>query len=279
MTNEVANPKDEKYAVSYQSNGQNVDLSPSVVNQFVTKGNAKITGEEAVNFIKLCQYAQLNPFLNEAYLVKFNGSPAQMITSKEAFMKRAENNPAFNGLKAGIIVDKDGEMVKRDGALRTKKEEIIGAWCEVFRTDRENSTYVEISYDEFSKTQATWKQQPANMIRKVAVVNALREAFPNSLGAMYTEDDKSPQDVMRQAEKADEDEKTSTLLDEFKTKQPPKEEVVEAEVIEGNKTTNEFDDILAEAEQMERKEAEKVEVAEDDEQGQLFKGRTFDPNE
>src|SRR5690554_836745 len=30
---------------------------------------------------------------------------------------------------------------------------------------------------------------PLNMIRKSAIVNGLREAFPDSLGAMYTEDD------------------------------------------------------------------------------------------
>lgn len=221
MTNEVATKKEEKYAVSYQSGGQTVDLSPSVVNQFVTKGNAKITGEEAVNFIKLCQYAQLNPFLNEAYLVKFNGSPAQMITSKEAFMKRAESNPNFKGFKAGIIVEKDGDMVKRDGAIKMKNETIIGAWCEVYRDDRDVPMYVEIAYDEFSKSQATWKQQPANMIRKVAVVNALREAFPNSLGAMYTEDDKSPQEVIRQAEKIEEDDTTNDLLSDFQNKQEP----------------------------------------------------------
>ena len=35
MTNEVATKKEEKYAVSYQSGGQTVDLSPSVVNQFL----------------------------------------------------------------------------------------------------------------------------------------------------------------------------------------------------------------------------------------------------
>ena len=30
---------------------------------------------------------------------------------------------------------------------------------------------------------------PATMIRKTALVNALREAFPEDLGSMYTEDD------------------------------------------------------------------------------------------
>src|SRR5699024_749488 len=52
---------------------------------------------------------------------------------------------------------------------------------------------VRISLEEFGKGQATWKQMPMNMIRKTAIVNALREAFPNNVGAMYTEDDVQPQ--------------------------------------------------------------------------------------
>ncbi|MFA9494242.1 recombinase RecT, partial [Streptococcus sp. E17BB] len=36
---------------------------------------------------------------------------------------------------------------------------------------------------------STWNSMPATMIRKTALVNALREAFPEDLGNMYTEDD------------------------------------------------------------------------------------------
>ena len=39
------------------------------------------------------------------------------------------------------------------------------------------------------KKQSTWNAMPATMIRKTALVNALREAFPEDLGSMYTEDD------------------------------------------------------------------------------------------
>lgn len=41
---------------------------------------------------------------------------------------------------------------------------------------------------------STWASMPATMIRKTAIVNALREAFPNDLGAMQTEDDKEVED-------------------------------------------------------------------------------------
>lgn len=69
------------------------------------------------------------------------------------------------------------------------RDYLVGGWCEVYRKDRDIPVRVEISLSEFSKGQSTWKTMPATMIRKTAIVNALREAFPETLGALYTEDD------------------------------------------------------------------------------------------
>lgn len=188
MTNEVE--EKQKNEIIYFVDGREVKLSPDIVSQFITKGNAQLTTEEVFNFMQLAKFQELNPFLNEVYLIKFNGKPAQMVVSKEAFMKRAEKNPHFRGLKAGILVARDDEIKQLEGAVKLPKDTLIGGWAEVYRDDRAIPTHIEISFSEFSKGQATWNQMPNNMIRKTAIVNALREAFPNSLGAMYTEDDK-----------------------------------------------------------------------------------------
>jgi len=103
MTNEVTK-QDEKMATQFEVNGNPVKLSADVVKNFLVSGNGRITDSEAMMFISLCRYQHLNPFLNEAYLVKFGNSPAQQIVSKEAFMKRAEQNPHFKGMQAGCIV-------------------------------------------------------------------------------------------------------------------------------------------------------------------------------
>ncbi|WP_129045033.1 phage recombination protein Bet [Companilactobacillus metriopterae] len=181
--------------VVYESNGEEINLSPSMIKKFLVSGNAEITDQETIMFLSLCKYQHLNPFLNEAYLVKFNGKPAQIIVSKEAFMKRAESNPQFRGFIAGVIVQRGDEVEYLKGAFTLPKDTILGAWAEVKRSDRDIDTRVEIGIDEFSKGQATWKSMPATMIRKTAIVNALREAFPTELGAMYTEDDKDLNEV------------------------------------------------------------------------------------
>src|SRR5699024_12758212 len=89
-----------------------------------------------VMFINLCRYQKLNPFLNEAYLVKFGEQPAQIIVSKEAFMKRAENHPQYEGFEAGIIVERDGELVEVEGAVKLSKDKLIGGWAKIYRSDR-----------------------------------------------------------------------------------------------------------------------------------------------
>lgn len=189
--------------IEYKANNEEVKLSPTIVRQFLVSGNAEVTDQEVVMFMQLAKYQHLNPFLNEAYLVKFQGRPAQIITSKEAFMKRANANPHYKGMDAGIIVARGDEMVQLNGTVKMPSDKLIGGWATVKRDDRED-THVELSMEEFSKGQATWKNMPATMIRKSAIVNALREAFPQELGALYTEDDKQPSDGREPARNASE---------------------------------------------------------------------------
>lgn len=176
-------------AVEFSVNGEQIKLTGNTVRNYLVHGNGKVSDQEVVMFINICKYQKLNPFLNEAYLIKFGNQPAQIVVSKEAFMKRAESHPNYEGFQAGIIVERNGEMVEIEGAVKLKNDVLVGGWCKVFRNDRKVPIISKISLDEFNKEQATWKQMPLNMIRKSAIVNGLREAFPDSLGAMYTEDD------------------------------------------------------------------------------------------
>ena len=218
----------QEHSVTFQANGEDVKLAPSTVRNYLVSGDGKVTDQEVVMFINLCKYQHLNPFLNEAYIVKFGSRPAQLITSKEAFMKRAEANEHFRGSKAGVIVVRNNEIIYSQGAFALPSDTIVGGWAEVKRDDREEPIHIEISFDEFNKKQATWKDMPANMIRKTALVNALREAFPDSLGSLYTEDDKSEtaSAVPNQAERkqAQKESAASSLINKALSKSQTKKE-------------------------------------------------------
>ena len=180
--------------MSYEVAGAKVELTPEVVKNYLVSGNKdRVTTQEIVMFMNLCKYSGLNPWLKEAYCIKYGNEPATMVVGKEAFMKKAESHPNYNGYQAGIIVcdPETGEVTKRPGSFRLKNEEIVGGYAEVWRKDREHSFLVEVSFDEYvgrkkdGTINSQWAKKPATMIRKVALVQALREAFPATFGGMY----------------------------------------------------------------------------------------------
>ncbi|HHK7848436.1 TPA: recombinase RecT [Streptococcus pneumoniae] len=75
------------------------------------------------------------------------------------------------------------------GAIMLPEDTLIGGWARVHRKNFKVPVEIFVSREEYDKKQSTWNTMPATMIRKVALVNALREAFPEDLGNMYTEDD------------------------------------------------------------------------------------------
>lgn len=235
--------------VSFEVNGEEVKLTGNTVKNYLVRGNGEITDQELVMFINLCKYQKLNPFLNEAYLVKFGQQPAQIIVSKEAFMKRAEANTQFGGFEAGIVVDRNGELVEIEGAIKLSNDKLIGGWCKVYRNDRKMPIVSKISLDEFSKGQATWKQMPLNMIRKSAIVNALREAFPDALGAMYTEEETNIKGVISrnnrtESVKSEIEEKANSIEIDVQPEQKTievKQEVIKQQEVETVKQTEQQD--------------------------------------
>lgn len=175
--------------IKYEVCGEEVQLSADVIGNFVKRGNSQLTMPEIVSFMQLCKHRKLNPFTNEAYLVKFGNEAAQMLVGKEAFTRRAEENPNFDGYRAGIIVFRNKEVVELEGSFMLPTDQLIGGWCEVHIKGRKFPVVSKVSFKEYDKGQSTWKKIPGTMIRKTAIVQALREAFPVELGSLYVEDE------------------------------------------------------------------------------------------
>lgn len=171
--------------------GNNIDLSMSMIKSYLCPGS-NITDQEAYMFLSLCQYQRLNPFTREAYCVKYGSSPATMIVGKETYTKRAAQHPKFRGMKAGIVVLKpDGTLEHRVGELVLPNETLVAGWAKVFVENYVEPIESEVSLAERQqmkdgKPASKWATSPALMIRKCALVAALREAFPDILGGMYT---------------------------------------------------------------------------------------------
>lgn len=135
------------------------------------------TSSELALGVMICKQQGLNPFKGDVHFVKFGEQKMQVIVSKYAYLKRAEENPNYDGFKA---------WVEQEG------DELVGK-CEVYRKDRKTPIYCEAYFSEYDQQNKTWKEKPKTMIRKVALVQALREAFPMELGGLYSEEEITPE--------------------------------------------------------------------------------------
>ena len=198
-TKNLPKAKTKKNEITFIANGENVTLTPETVKNYLVSGDKdKVTMQEVVMFMNLCKFNGLNPWLKEAYLIKFGNEPATIVAGKESFTKKAEANPKFDGFEAGIIVldNETQELIYRNGSMKLPNETIVGGYAEVWRKDRGHSCREEVSFEEYAgrKKDGTlnrqWASKPATMIRKVALVHALREAFPGTLGGMYSAEER-----------------------------------------------------------------------------------------
>ena len=110
-------------------------------------------------------------------------------------MKRAESAPGYDGIDAGIIVTTGDAITYRKGTLKFPGEELLGGYAEVYRKDRSHPYRIEVSFEEYAgrkkdgSLNSQWSKKPATMIRKVALVQALREAFPDNFSGLYSEEE------------------------------------------------------------------------------------------
>ena len=119
-----------------------------------------------------------------------------MVVGKDVFLKRARRNPDYLGKQAGIIVvDAEGNITEREGEFVVSGERIIGGWAKVYIKGYTNPEYAAVSFNEYAGRKSNgelnnqWATKPATMIRKVALVHALREAFPEEYGGMISQEE------------------------------------------------------------------------------------------
>jgi phage recombination protein Bet len=222
--------KETSLAVADVSAQQIAALNPDVVINDICRGNKLITKNEAMLFIAKCQAANLNPFLNEAYLIKYSVSePAAMIISVEAFLKRAELNPRYKGMEFGTIcIDAKGVLSDVEGSIIPPNHNCYGAWCRVYVDGNTVPSTARIMFSEYAQRKSNgqpnsfWANKPATMCVKVAKMQALRNAFPSDFGGVYIAEE---QGITLQQKAIDAPEKQ-----EAQTSEPAK--IEEAKIIE-----------------------------------------------
>lgn len=219
-------PAKNELAVVYEIDGNEIKLTPKIVQEYIVGTGSEITLPEFKFFTELCKARKLNPFLKEAYCIKYGDQPAQIVVGKDAILKRAILNSDFDGMESGVIVqDKEtGEIIERKGTFYlTGKENLVGGWARVYRKNWKYPTYCSVSFDEVAQKKkdgslnSNWSGKGATMVEKVAKVRALRETFIEQLGGMYEAEEMGaelPTDITPKAEVIEQPEPIETVDEE-----------------------------------------------------------------
>lgn len=166
-----------KDIIKYMAGDCEIELTDDTIRTYLVNGSGKITDQELMMFKKLCEYQKLNPFLREVYIIKYSDKfPATVVTGKETFLKRANRNPLYKGHETGI--SDDGKT----------------AWAKVHKDGYEVPIECVVDFNEYvglkeGKPNKMWAAKPNTMLKKVALVQALREAFPEDLGGLYSQEE------------------------------------------------------------------------------------------
>lgn len=178
------------------------------------------TKQEVFLFLQIAKQCDLNPFLSQIYLIKYGNQKAQILTSYNVYLQRAERS----GKYAGMETSTSGSV--KNGDLK--------AVAKVFRKDWDNPLTHEVYYEEYvqRKKDGTpnrfWKEKPRTMICKVAISQAFRLAFPVAFEGMpYTSDEINTIDMPQKAETAEKAPESPKFA-------KPQAEPVEAEIVENS---------------------------------------------
>lgn len=245
--NEAMQPAVSSTPVEIEAmDGQRMTVTFDDVRNFICK---EATIAECRIFLETCKQYHLNPFTKEAYLIHYdnkNGDTASTIVlGKTCYMKMAEAHPQYDGFEAGVIVmdEAAGELIHREGSIVYQGETLVGGWAKTYRKDRSRPFYEEVNFSEYDTKKSLWVTKPATMIRKVALVHTLREAFPATFGGLI---DESEVPVDAEADfrelSAEEAAAAGTVPPRRRIQKPKMEEpaplAVEADEVEGDPFAN-----------------------------------------
>lgn len=225
--------------------GQRMTVTFDDVRNFICK---EATIAECRIFLETCKQYHLNPFTKEAYLIHYdnkNGDTASTIVlGKTCYMKMAEAHPQYDGFEAGLILQDDvaGEIYHREGSIIYAGETLLGGWAKTYRKDRSRPFYEEVSFSEYDTKKTLWVTKPATMIRKVALVHTLREAFPATFGGLIDESEVPVEVEAGFRELSTEEAAAGAVPTRRRIQKPKKEEpaplAVEADEVEGDPFAN-----------------------------------------
>jgi len=120
-----------------------------------------VSDVEIIKAVSLARKLGLDPLRREVHFVPFKGS-VQLVISYHEYVRRAERSGKLNGWEVKLGKDELGEYA-----------EVV-----IHRRDWEHPFKWRVYLDEVKRDTPSWKTMPLFMLRKTAIAQGFRLAFP-----------------------------------------------------------------------------------------------------
>jgi phage recombination protein Bet len=132
-----------------------------------------LTDAEFMLFAEMVKSTGLNPVTKEVWAIKAGGR-LQIMTGINGFLRIANSHPMFDGIEI---------------EFEREENQFVSCSAKVYRKDRRFPAVGTAYMAEYAKPSPIWKQMPSVMLRKCALSLAIREAFIQELGGLYTQEE------------------------------------------------------------------------------------------
>lgn len=132
-----------------------------------------LTDSEFALFAEIVKSTGLNPVTKEVWAIKAGGR-LQLMTGINGFLRIANSHPMFDGMEVEFEWD---------------NKQLVSATAKVYRKDRRFPAVATAYMNEYGKFSPIWKTMPSVMLAKCAKSLAIREAFVQELGGLYTQEE------------------------------------------------------------------------------------------
>ena len=170
------------------------DVTQKLLLDYLIQSNSNLNEHEQKMFVSVAMAYGLNPFKREIYPVAYGSGDKRklsIIVGYEIYLKRAERTGKLDGFEVSISgIFKKGKIQKKkfDGSFYDVQgilpEGEVSATCTVWVKGKTHPVVWTVWFDEYTQSNEMWLSKPRTMIKKVAIEQAFRIAFPDEMGGM-----------------------------------------------------------------------------------------------
>ena len=179
MTEQIVNTENDK--ISALTDGRFSAQEVALVKSVIAKN---VTNTELAFFLNTARTVDLNPFIKEIFCYKDNRNNLVIFAGRDAFLKKAQQSPYWNGIMSFAVFSNDKFEMKINGGVTIEhspnfkdRGEIVGAYA-IARPKGGDITTVEwADIKTYDKKQFTWNTHKEEMIKKVVESHCLKKAY------------------------------------------------------------------------------------------------------